>query len=303
MAQFEAARRAKTDDDCMACLRALRAENTSLLEQSRLLKTGYAKLYAEVKVVRDENKIVGYIISAVDVVVAGAAIFGGIVMMSSMTPVGVVADAVIVVNGFNTISREAAHNLLDDKQTEGIFADGSMEIAEFLGFSRQLGLGTYKASTLFSEVYLGASRYDDEQAKHLRNAVSTELYEIYMNFQALSEGSKVKDFKDALKKADELRVWRYAGLTLPFVPYILLTLVDQFNKKDSPFRKDDFFFILPSEIRLYDDLWIKPYVKKKIIKISKKFEVLGEFPIRDSITPVLHPAWFDVSFDWLTKQV
>jgi hypothetical protein len=54
---------------------------------------------------------VGYIISAVDVVVAGAAIFGGIVMMSSMTPVGVVAGAVIVVNGFNTISREAAHNL------------------------------------------------------------------------------------------------------------------------------------------------------------------------------------------------
>ncbi|HHA1505309.1 TPA: DUF4225 domain-containing protein [Enterobacter ludwigii] len=140
MAQFEAARRAKTDDDCMACLQALRTENTSLLEQSRSLKTGYAKLYAEVKVVRDENKIVGYIISAVDVVVAGAAIFGGIVMMSSMTPVGVVAGAVIVVNGFNTISREAAHNLLGDKQTEGIFADGSMEIAEFLGFSRQQGL-------------------------------------------------------------------------------------------------------------------------------------------------------------------
>ena len=97
MSQFEAARRAKTDDDSMACLLALRAENTSLLEQSRSLKTGYAKLYAEVKVVRDENKIVGYIISAVDVVVAGAAIFGGIVMMSTMTPVGVVAGAVIVV--------------------------------------------------------------------------------------------------------------------------------------------------------------------------------------------------------------
>lgn len=97
MTQLEAARPAETDDDCIACLRALRAENTSQLEQYRSLKTGYAKLYAEVKVVRDENKIVGYIISAVDVVVAGA---------------------VIVVNAFNTISREAAHNLLGDKQTE-----------------------------------------------------------------------------------------------------------------------------------------------------------------------------------------
>lgn len=47
----------------------------------------------------------------------------------------------IVVNGFNTISREAAHSLLNDKQTEGIFEDGSMEIAEFLGFIRQQGLG------------------------------------------------------------------------------------------------------------------------------------------------------------------
>jgi hypothetical protein len=105
-----------------------------------------------VKVIRDENKIVGYIISEVGVVVAGAAIFGGIVIMSSMTPVGVVAGAVIVVNGLNTISREAAHSLLGDKRTEGIFADGSMEIAQFLGFSRQQGLGT-KAVRLFSEVY------------------------------------------------------------------------------------------------------------------------------------------------------
>lgn len=63
------------------------------------------------------------------------------------------AGAVIVVNGFNTISRAAARTFLDDRQTEGIFADGSMEVAEFLGFSRQQGLGAYKAVTLVSEVY------------------------------------------------------------------------------------------------------------------------------------------------------
>lgn len=153
MAQFEAARRAKTDDDCILCLKALRAENSSPLEQSRALKTGYAKLYAEVKVVRDENKIVGYIISAVDVIVAGVAIFGGIVMMSTMTPIGVVAGAVIVMDGFNTITREAGRQLLGDNQTEGMFADGSMDIAEFLGFSRQQGFGAYRTVTLTSEVY------------------------------------------------------------------------------------------------------------------------------------------------------
>lgn len=153
MSQFEAARRAKTDEECMACIKTLRAENDSLLEQSRALRTGYAKLYAEVKIVKEENKIVGYIISTVDVVVAGVAIFGGIVMMSSMNPIGVVAGAVIVLNGVNTISREVARTFLDDKESEGMFADGSMEMAQFLGFSRQQGLGAYKTATLLSEVY------------------------------------------------------------------------------------------------------------------------------------------------------
>ncbi|MEZ6878845.1 DUF2913 family protein, partial [Enterobacter sp. KBR-315C3_2022] len=84
-----------------------------------------------------------------------------------------------------------------------------------------------------------------------RNASSLKagvngIYEIFINFQALTEGGKIQEFRDALSKADELRIWRYFGLTIPFVPYILVTLVEQFNKKDSVFRKDDFFFILPS---------------------------------------------------------
>lgn len=153
MAQFEVARRARTDEECMACIKALRAENSSLLEQSRALKTGYAKLYAEVKVVQEENKIVGYIISAVDVALAGVTIFGGFIMIGTMTPLGVVAGAILITNGINTITREAARQLLGDKKTEGMFADGSMEIAEYLGFSRQQGLGLYKSVTLAGEMY------------------------------------------------------------------------------------------------------------------------------------------------------
>ncbi len=148
---------------------------------------------------------------------------------------------------------------------------------------------------------MGASQYDDEQAKFLRNAVSEHIYEIFINFQALTEGGKIQEFRDALSKADELRIWRYLGLTIPFVPYILVTLVEQFNKKDSVFRKDDFFFILPSEIRAYDHLWIRANIKKKVIKMSTKLHVLDEFTIRESLTPVLHPAWFDNSLASLTK--
>lgn len=71
-----------------------------------------------------------------DVVVGGMAILGGITMIATMTPLGVIAGAIIIVNGVNTISKAAARTLLNDEQTEGIFSDGSMEVAEYMGFSR-----------------------------------------------------------------------------------------------------------------------------------------------------------------------
>ena len=42
-----------------------------LLEQSRILKTGYARLYSEIQYVAVQNKIVGYLISGIKIVLAG----------------------------------------------------------------------------------------------------------------------------------------------------------------------------------------------------------------------------------------
>lgn len=153
MQQLEAARRATSDEDSIACLKILRAENTSLLEQSRMLKTGYARIYAEVRYVTDQNKIVGYFISGIKVVLAGVqAVFGG-AMIISMTPVGMLAGAILIGDAFNTISREAARQLLNAPASQGMFADSAMSIAEFMGFSRDVGLGVYNATTLAASVY------------------------------------------------------------------------------------------------------------------------------------------------------
>lgn len=153
MVQFEAARRATHDEDCIACLKKLRSENTYLLEQSRMLKTGYARIYAEVRYVTDQNKIVGYFISGIKVVLAGVqAVFGG-VMIASMTPVGMLAGAILVGDALNTVSREAARQLLNEPASQGILADGAMSIAEFMGFSRDIGLGVFNATTLAASVY------------------------------------------------------------------------------------------------------------------------------------------------------
>jgi ribosomal protein L19E len=69
--QFAAARRAKSDEECMACIKNLRAETKNLEEQGRMLRMKTAKLYAKVEFIRENNKIVGYVISAVNVMLSG----------------------------------------------------------------------------------------------------------------------------------------------------------------------------------------------------------------------------------------
>lgn len=152
--QFEAARRATSAEECIACIKNLRAETENLEEQGRMLRMKSAKLYAKVEFVRENNRIVGYVISAVHVVVSGAALFGGMIMMSTMTPVGVLAGAILFVDGINGITKEASHlRYGDQSSSEGIFADGSMEVARYMGFKPESGLAVYNAATLSASIY------------------------------------------------------------------------------------------------------------------------------------------------------
>ena len=159
--EFETARRAKTDEECIACIKNLRAETDNLQEQERLLRTRAAQLYAKVEFVRENNKIVGYVISAVNIVISGMTAIGGAIMISTGTPIGVLAGAILVVDGANGITKEV-DKLLNGQQSksEGIFADGVMETASFMGFKPEAGLAAYKAISLSASVYtiFGLSR-------------------------------------------------------------------------------------------------------------------------------------------------
>jgi Protein of unknown function (DUF4225) len=57
-------------------------------------------------------------------------------------------------DGVNGITKEASH-LRHGKQSqsEGIFADGTMETAQFMGFKPESGLAFYNAVTLSANVY------------------------------------------------------------------------------------------------------------------------------------------------------
>ncbi|WP_145571641.1 DUF4225 domain-containing protein [Yersinia bercovieri] len=152
--QFAAARRAKSDEECMACIQNLRVETENLQAQDQMLRLKTAKLYAKVEFVRENNKIVGYVISAVHIVVSGIAIVGGVMMIASMPPIGVLAGAILIADGANGITKEII-NLHPDNQpySEGVVADKAMEVAQFMGFKAESGLAFYNAVTLSASVY------------------------------------------------------------------------------------------------------------------------------------------------------
>ncbi|MGB8663442.1 MAG: DUF4225 domain-containing protein [Serratia inhibens] len=152
--QFAVARRATSDEKCMECIKKLRAETESLQEQERMLITETAKLYAKVEFVRENNKIIGYVISAVKIVVSGAAIIGGAIMISTMPAIGMLAGAILIADGVNGISKEVDRLRNREKsESEGYLANKSMSIAEFMGFKPESGLAAYNSISLAASVY------------------------------------------------------------------------------------------------------------------------------------------------------
>ncbi|EOS94396.1 DUF4225 domain-containing protein [Erwinia tracheiphila] len=159
--QFAAAQRATSDEECMACIKNLRAENEILEEQGRMLRMKTAKLYAQVEFVRENNKIVGYMISAVKIIASSLTLIAGGVMIATMPAIGVLAGAILVADGANGITKEIDILTGDTKSTsEGIFGDGAMQLAKFMGFKPESGLAAYNAISLTASVYsiVGLSR-------------------------------------------------------------------------------------------------------------------------------------------------
>jgi len=152
--QFAAARLAKSDEECMTCIHNLRAETENLKEQGRMLRMKTAELYAKVDFVRENNKIVGYVISAVHIVISGIAVVGGVMMIGTMTPIGVLAGAILVADGANGLTKEVSYlRYGKQSQSEGVIADTAMDAAQYMGFSPNTGLAVYNTVTLGASVY------------------------------------------------------------------------------------------------------------------------------------------------------
>lgn len=151
--QLAAARRLKTIESYTQSTEILRTETEKLLEQEKLIRTKAAQVYAKIEFVKENNKLVGYVITAVSVVLSGFEIVGGVALFGTMTPVGMLAGATLVMDGMNGISKEINNQLLGKQNSQGAFADGAISAAKFLGFRGNAGLAVYNGVSLAANAY------------------------------------------------------------------------------------------------------------------------------------------------------
>ncbi len=112
--------------------------------------------------------------------------------------------------------------------------------------------------------HLAPTDWDLEQGKRLRAALCDEpgranLKAVYAACLALCGKLTGLEFAAMCKKADYFQVWRYKGLTLMWLPYVLVTLTDLLAVED--YRPDPLRLVLhkPAQTPL-DTLWLRPEV-------------------------------------------
>ncbi len=174
--QFSAIASATSDDAKMACITNLQTENADLFKQHNMLTSGAARLYAKINFIKEHNKIVGYVISAAQVIGAGIQIYGGTLLIASMTPLGMLLGATLITDGINTVTREVNHQILNRTNSEGVVADGVIATAKFMGFSKNTGLATYDGITLAANAYSVFGFLRKKGSWRLFRYLSTDFY-------------------------------------------------------------------------------------------------------------------------------
>lgn len=136
---------------------------------------------------------------------------------------------------------------------------------------------------------LSARNMCSKQGEAFKLEVNANLFFIYLTCSKLIGKLLSKpDFKELLRKASEKKVWDYVGITLKYVPHILVSIKDGFFV-DS-YKKEKFFFALTPELHFFDDLWIDTKMKQFIWKISNDGDILQTLPILTELDTEL--SWF-----------
>ncbi|HCW47656.1 MAG TPA: hypothetical protein DGH25_09845 [Erwiniaceae bacterium] len=182
--------RAQTAAESMNYLEALKSEINDLHIQDRLLTTGKAKVFAVIDFVRDhQQQIKGYVITGVHIATSASQVVGGALLVGTLSPVGVVAGGILVVNGINGIDKEIERLFTDNKTTEGFLADAYMGSAEAMGFERCSGLAVYNTVDLAANAF---SVYGLIKKKESWRLFYSLREDFYRNYDKLSQTKRLQ---------------------------------------------------------------------------------------------------------------
>ncbi|MGE9549953.1 DUF4225 domain-containing protein [Erwinia amylovora] len=154
--QMQTIRVATNDSVCQECLNNIKQERQYLGVQNEMLRTGRAAVSASVKFYHDNEKIIGYVIDGIGVVLGGLQLVVGLGIAASslMTGniIGTVVGVNLVLNGASS-AYESLQKLQGKNDAEGFMKVAYMDAAEFLGFDRKSGMLAYQAVDLSTSYY------------------------------------------------------------------------------------------------------------------------------------------------------
>ncbi|WP_297199064.1 DUF4225 domain-containing protein [uncultured Pluralibacter sp.] len=154
--QMEIIRHSNDDKQCQQCIRTIQQERDHLLIQDRMLRTGEAVLTASVRFYKENEKVIGYVIDGIGVVLSGMQIFIGIGIalpsLLSGNVIGVLAGATIIANGAGSLY-ENIEKLSGESNPQNPVKNVYGDSAEFMGFDRKLGTLAYQMVDLSTSFY------------------------------------------------------------------------------------------------------------------------------------------------------
>lgn len=142
---------------------------------------------------------------------------------------------------------------------------------------------------------LESGEIDKEAGHHMLQLVNNNMFKIYLACMKITNKSLFfSEFKDWIQKANDKKVWDYKGITLEYVPYILLTFADKLNSFFPGIKGGvDYRIIFDPKLKTFDNLWIASNQKQNILKIDKSTgEILEVLEISKNPFADLEPEYF-----------
>ncbi|AUX71777.1 DUF4225 domain-containing protein [Erwinia pyrifoliae] len=145
-----------SDDQFQECIQNLKKESHNLSIQDRMLRTGQATISSSIKFYHDNEKIIGYVIDGIGVVlgtlqmVAGVGVFAG--SLATGNVLGMLAGSALVANGAGS-AVESIDKLRGIPNPSNPVKEAYEDTAEFFGFDPRLGLLAYQVVDLTTSYY------------------------------------------------------------------------------------------------------------------------------------------------------